>query len=264
MAVIVLASASGSPGVTTTSVGLALTWPRPVLLVEADPTGGSGVLAGFFRGLTEPAATLIDLVVAHRQGHPVEQVLPALVMGLPGADGVQLLPGVLAHTQARSLPPVWEPLAGALRGLDATGTDVLVDAGRLGLAGWPEPLIVGADLTLLVCRRNLPAVAAARSWAHVLGQQANQSGTRVGCLLVGDGQPYSPREVAKALALPAVATLGWDPDTAAVFSRGAPRPRRFDDAPLVRGLHAAGSAIRATLNPRIDQTPMATSGRGRA
>ena len=41
MAVIALTSASGSPGVTTTALGLALLWPRPVLLVEADPTGGS-------------------------------------------------------------------------------------------------------------------------------------------------------------------------------------------------------------------------------
>ena len=49
MALIVLTSAAGSPGVTTTAVGLALTWPRPVLLVEADPTGGSAVLAGYFR-----------------------------------------------------------------------------------------------------------------------------------------------------------------------------------------------------------------------
>ena len=40
MAVIVLVSASGSPGVTTAAVGLALSWPRPVLLVEADPTAG--------------------------------------------------------------------------------------------------------------------------------------------------------------------------------------------------------------------------------
>ena len=44
MAVIALASASGSPGVTTTALGLALLWPRPVLLVEADPTGGSGAV----------------------------------------------------------------------------------------------------------------------------------------------------------------------------------------------------------------------------
>jgi cellulose biosynthesis protein BcsQ len=59
MAVIALASAAGSPGVTTTAVGLAFSWPRPVLLVEADPTGSSGFLAGFFRGIREYDGGLI-------------------------------------------------------------------------------------------------------------------------------------------------------------------------------------------------------------
>ena len=68
MALIVLTSASGSPGVSTTALGLALTWRRPVLLVEADPTGGSGLLAGYFRGQAAPSQSLIDLAFAHRAG----------------------------------------------------------------------------------------------------------------------------------------------------------------------------------------------------
>ena len=66
MAVIALGSAAGSPGVTTSALGLALTWPRPVLLIEADPTGGSAMLAGFFRGTTPHTAGLIDLAWAQR------------------------------------------------------------------------------------------------------------------------------------------------------------------------------------------------------
>ena len=68
MALIVLTSASGSPGVTTTALALALTWRRPALLVEADPTGGSAVLAGYFRGRAAPTDSLIDLAFAHRGG----------------------------------------------------------------------------------------------------------------------------------------------------------------------------------------------------
>ena len=64
MAVIALTSASGSPGVTTTALGLTLLWPRAVLLVEADPTGGSGVLAGFFRGAREYDSGLIELALS--------------------------------------------------------------------------------------------------------------------------------------------------------------------------------------------------------
>ena len=64
MAVIALTSASGSPGVTTTAVGLALLWPRPVILVDADPTGGPGILAGYFRGTREYEAGLIELALS--------------------------------------------------------------------------------------------------------------------------------------------------------------------------------------------------------
>lgn len=40
MALVVLASASGAGCVTTTALGLAMRWPRPVVLVDADPVGG--------------------------------------------------------------------------------------------------------------------------------------------------------------------------------------------------------------------------------
>ena len=43
MAVYALTSAAGSPGVTTTALGLALEWPNQVLLVDADPVGGSAI-----------------------------------------------------------------------------------------------------------------------------------------------------------------------------------------------------------------------------
>jgi hypothetical protein len=66
MSLIVLASASGSPGVTTTALGLALTWPRPVLLVEADPTGGSAVAAGYLRGQLVPPEAMLDLPSPNR------------------------------------------------------------------------------------------------------------------------------------------------------------------------------------------------------
>ncbi len=64
MAVIALTSASGSPGVTTTAVALAFLWPRPVVLVEADPTGGSAILAGYFRGTREYDVGIVELALS--------------------------------------------------------------------------------------------------------------------------------------------------------------------------------------------------------
>ena len=40
MALIALFSAKGSPGVSTTAMLTAALWPRPSILVDADPMGG--------------------------------------------------------------------------------------------------------------------------------------------------------------------------------------------------------------------------------
>ena len=152
MAVIVLASASGSPGVSTTALGLTLNWHRPVLLVDADPTGSSSVFAGYFQGAQEPTGGLINLALSLREG-TLADALPRETLLLdpeaPAERSAWFLPGIRAHEQAPSLLPLWEPLTEQLRALDRNGQDVIVDAGRLGLAGWPQPLIAASDLTLL-------------------------------------------------------------------------------------------------------------------
>lgn len=245
MAVISLASASGSPGVTTTALGLALLWPRPVLLVEADPTGGSGLLAGYFRGTREYGAGLIELALTSSD---VGDALADLVQPIEGTD-VSFVAGTRSHTQAGALRDLWQPLSEALTDLEATGQDVLIDAGRLGLVGSPDPLLVNADLTLLLARSHLPALSALRSWAD-----SAQSGAfdwqQAGVLVVGEGQPYISREVARVLNIPVIATLADDPESAAVFHRGAPPPRRFETGPLTRSLQAAIAAIHSTVSRR--------------
>lgn len=247
MAVIVLVSASGSPGVTTAAVGLALSWPRPVLLVEADPTGGSAIAAGYLRGALPPGDCLVDLVFAHRDGALVDAI-PGVCTPIPGT-GVTLLPGTRAHGQARSLSTLWEPLTAAFRSLDALGQDVIVDAGRLALAGSPEPLVYGADCTLLVTRTNLVALSGARSWAQTLRSRFEERGAlaSLGLLLVGEGSPYGAREVSTVLAVPVTASLAWDEASARVFAHGAPAPRKLGSRPLVRSLRAATTAIQDRL-----------------
>ncbi|HET7477083.1 MAG TPA: hypothetical protein VFJ97_13810 [Dermatophilaceae bacterium] len=250
MAVIVLCSASGSPGTTTSALALALTWPRPVLLVEADPTGGSAVFAGYLRAESAPTGSLIDLALASRHGRLTEAVAQATTK-LPGRPEsmVSLLPGTRAHGQARSLLPLWESLSAELKALEATGQDVIVDAGRLGLSGSPEPLLYGADLALMVIRSDLVSLSAARSWAETLrtGFASVGAASSLGLLLVGEGKPYSARDVRKVLQIPVTAPLAWDQEAADVFAKGSTAPRRFDSSQLVRSLKAATTSIQSTL-----------------
>ena len=166
MALIVLTSASGSPGVTSTALGLAMTWPRPVILVDADPTGARAIPAGYFGGAQLPNDhTIVDLAVSHRQGTLAED-LPRMLMPIPGTR-VQLLSGPQNHFQARALDSMWEPLGGVFKSLERTGQDVIVDAGRLGLEGFAMKLTTQADLAMLVTRSHLPALVAASSWATI-------------------------------------------------------------------------------------------------
>lgn len=252
MALFTLVSASGSPGVTTTAVGLALTWPRPVVLVEADPTGSSGILAGFFRGVKDHVG-LVDLVMAHRSGLLAE-ALPRMVMEVPGTE-VSILVGSKSHEQAGGLARLWEPLVGVLRDIAADGQDVIVDAGRMGLAGWPAPLVSHADVTVLAARSSLPALVAARSWASSLAADV-LPGHAAGVALVGAGRPYQPREVLRTLGLPVLGAVTWDPRRAAVYSEGADRPmprfggpvsarRAFERSAYVTSLRTLGDSMRS-------------------
>lgn len=240
---ITLVSAAGSPGVTTTALALALRWPRPVLLVEADPTGGSGMLAGFFRAqLDQPG--MVDLVIAHRSDL-LADALPKLLVPLADSKA-SVLVGVRTHEQASGVAQLWSPLLGVLRGLDPAATDVIVDAGRLGLNGWPVPLVSGSDITLLLTYSDLPGLAPARSWAAALAaEDAPGHATRL--LVVGEGRPYGAREVSRTLGVPVLGSVGWAPALARVFSHGElpPTPswwRRFRRGELVAGAAFESSA----------------------
>ena len=264
MALIVLCSASGSPGVTASALGLALTWSRPVLLVEADPTGGSAMLAGYLRAQSAATDSLIDLALAGRQGRLAEAIAQ-VTMSMPGPPEqvVSLLPGTRAHGQARSLLPLWEPLSAEFKALEATGQDVIVDAGRLGLTGSPEPLLYAADLALMVIRCDLVSLSGARSWAETLrtGFEAIGAASSLGLLLVGEGKPYSARDVAKVLQIPVTASLAWDPDVAEVFAKGAKAPRKFDSSPLVRSLKAARTSMQSAVANNREQLLTHSAGR---
>ena len=239
MAVVCLTSASGSPGVTPTAVALARSWPRPGVLGAAGPTGGSGVLAGFLRGTTPYETGLLDLALSPLG---IAEALRSAVR--PLSPTASLVAGTRTHAQATALRDLWEPLSAALSDLETTGQDVIVDAGRLGLLGSPQPLLDGADVSLLVTRATLPAISAARSWAQTVRQPG--SGWRhPGLLLIGEGQPYRDSEVAKVLGMPVVGDLPDEPTAAAVYHRGATPPKHFETGAYVRAIQALVQSVQA-------------------
>ena len=252
MAVFTFASASGSPGVTTTVLACGCGWPRPVVVVEADPIAGSPILAGYFQGMAEPPGGMVDLMVAHRQDQ-LAQRLASVLMPIPDT-AVKVLTGVQTRAQAVGLPGIAGSLLHALRELDDTGTDVVVDAGRLPATGSFSPLVLGSDVLLLVVASNVPGTATARALVTDL---VEQRATGVGLVVVGPDRPYRAKEVASVLGLPLLGQVEWDPRAAAVWSQGEQPTRQTQRSAFQRSLRATGEAIRDFAGAATRPAPQA-------
>lgn len=268
MAIITLASASGAPGTTTAALALSIAWHRPVLLVEADPAGVSAIAAGWYKGNPPHNRGLVNLAVAYRHGD-LSGALRDHTFQLDQFD-VSVLAGARSPAQVASVAPIWDPVVPILRDLDNSGMDVIVDAGRLVTCASPWPLVRVSDAVLLTTRTSLPAVNGARAWGSQLNTELTSLGIadHLALLLVGEGQPFTAREMKKHTALSTVATLSWDPVNAQRISDGDPRrleDPRFRGNPLAKGsygrsVHAAASAIQAmvTANRAVVATGAST------
>jgi len=231
MAVVLLCGAPGSPGVTTTALGLALTWPRDVVLADCDRDPSQAVLAGYLRGVDHQGFGLGSLLHLHREGGDFAAELLRHTLALAEGDAPRrrFLPGFPHPGMPRLFEPVWTPLGEGFAALDTTGTDVLVDGGRLGPSGPPLGLMTNADAVLVVARSSLRSLAATRiHLATLVDQLASLPVSRPwGLILVGPHRPYASGEIARQFGADVWAELPWDPRRAEVLSDGSPEPRRF-------------------------------------
>src|SRR6478752_4596060 len=197
MAVLLLTSASGAPGVTTLGVGLALCWPRSVLLADCDPGAHQAVLAGYLAGTSAEGKGLLRVAEAHRDRRPLTELVIDQSVPLTEDDTTMrlLLPDFPRPSSAGLFDFAWLELAEAFVSLDDHGFDVIVDAGRLSHSGLPTALVERADLTALVLRSDLRSIVSAR--VHLLALREHPrlqaSARSLGLILVGAGQPYSAR-----------------------------------------------------------------------
>lgn len=101
--VVALVGAKAAPGATTSMLALALGWPRPVLVVDADLAGGD-VVAGWLAGRVGLDRSLLSFAAATRHA---DTAIPAdlgpHVVTVPDAPGVMVLPGLAHAGQAGGL-----------------------------------------------------------------------------------------------------------------------------------------------------------------
>jgi hypothetical protein len=235
-----LVSAGGSPGVTTTAIALALTWPAPVIVAECDPSGGD-VLAGLLAGYVPASHGLVEYAIEARHNTQTAAAgLAAQLIPLDDGRSRMVLPGLTDPRQAAGLASSWPAVAAALT---AQPSDVIADCGRLD-AGAAQPLAIlsAARTVAVVLRPTLRQVWSARSRVDILRQLVGGN-ARLALLLTGCGS-HSAREVAHALGVPVAAVLPDDAKIAALLSDGLIGHRKLTSSALLRSAKAAGRALR--------------------
>jgi hypothetical protein len=232
MALVALASAKGSPGVTTTGLVLGALWPRPVLLAECDPAGSDVAIR-----MTAPGGQplnsdrgLVSLAAAGRKGLD-DDVIMAHSQQLDG--GLDVMIGVRAPEQIGGMGGLWEPLGITFNQMFSA--DVIADCGRIGPASPQLPVVQAARLVVLVCTATGSSVAHLR---ERLSSLVHHVDAKLGVVVVADPKKRDGVKqvwsVLDAMSVPLEHRwhLAYDPAGAAFFDgRGH---GRLDRTPLIR------------------------------
>lgn len=267
MASIFLFSPAGSPGVTTTAVGLAHVWPRPVLVLECGLSNTTGIIPGYHRGALDHTRGLLQVVAAAR-GREVNMhdVMAQRIPLYPDLDKVPqgwskyFVAGPRYADAARGMVSLWADLATAIPQMEDAGIDVIIDAGRYYPGDPRTPLFITADAPIAIIRPVLPDISA------LAADLRRPETTRDGLLerleavnhenylsvlsIAGPVGNYS-KGFTKPLRVPGLARLPWAPEHAAAFSLGEkPLRKALDKGPLVGALHATAAKIRTRTEKR--------------
>jgi hypothetical protein len=206
-------SAKGSPGATTMALALASWWPRPVIVIEADPAGGDMAAR---LGLSEEPG-LVGMPAALRRNPHMESDIGAWITDheQQTSVGVRVVVAPAGPHQARSALKL---LSGPTSPPIPDGTDLLIDVGRLseprGSGGWIQGN--GADLLVWVCRPQLADLA---HLAALLDKQ--DADNREQAIVLNGGGPFPADEVATTLGLPVLGHLPADsPGASSLWSGG--------------------------------------------
>jgi MinD-like ATPase involved in chromosome partitioning or flagellar assembly len=214
MTVLAVCSVKHSPGATTLALALTSACSNteasddvPVVLVEADPTGGD---LGARLGLSlDPG--LVALAASARHAGSGLDVL-ANAQPLP-CGGVAVLGPVNPQQAEAALSTVGPRLCESLRELGGG----VIDCGRWAVGSRAADVMRAADLTLVVTRPDVAGVEHLRERLESLRAVVGQ---RLAIALLGE-RPYGVDSIRDATGVPLVVTFAVDRDGVEAISGGS-------------------------------------------
>lgn len=215
-------------------LALALSWPRPVLLAELDPDGGT--IAGWRAANPDPGLKTLAASGRH-------YLSPGLV-----TEHTQSLPNGVTVLMS---PPSPDRCVAAFAALNLVGLgetlrsiaerDVLADCGRIDSNSPVLPVVHEADAVIFVTRAALVDIVGLRARLETLELDPS---VRAGIVVVKGG-PLTVEDVVAAFTLPVIGTLEWDPRAASALNEGRLLLGR---SKLAQSAHKLASDLAAQLS----------------
>lgn len=256
---VAILSAKGAPGVTSTALAMAVHWPRPVYMLEADISGSSAI-AGYLRGAYPHDRGVVQLAMAHNAGALTDQEIESQTIALDPAGHARLIPGVITAAKAPAAREIWGPLASELAAYQSV--DTIVDIGRLSTSRDDRDSILAvADLVLVATSSRLADVWITRQFvAHRLANtpDATHELTNLRSLTIGPGRPYDADYVAQSVGLQSAGSITWDVSTAAVYSDGARTPIKYAKTKYAKAVDKLVTTVDQQISDRRAQIQGAT------
>jgi hypothetical protein len=214
MTVLAVCSVKHSPGATTLALALTSAWSNagesddvPVVLVEADPTGGD---LGARLGLSlDPGLVALAASARHAGSDPD---IFASTQPLPCGGAAVLGPTNPQQAEA-ALTTIGPRLCESIRRLG----DGVVDCGRWQVGSRASDVMRAADLTLVVIR---PDVAGVEHLLERLESLQAVVGQRLAIALLGE-RPYGIDSIREATGVSMVVTFAVDRDGVEAISGGS-------------------------------------------
>ena len=246
---------------TTTCIALAAGWPGDVLVLEADPSGGS--LAGWLDTPNSPSLATIVANIGGPDASDSSVMSPVSAMTHHSASGIRF---VAAPVRALPARRAIEAAAVVVPALATRDVAVLADMGRRH-PGDVAPALVGSAAATLVVHRQHAASAAAEAVRLErlveLVERLTATAHTLTLAVIG-ADPFEPAEIAAHVdasvpgALTDVVMLADDALAAAVLAgRAGVSANRLRRLPLMRS--AASAAARLAIGSRSVTTIPGTS-----
>ena len=181
-------SIQGSPGASTAAMHLAAHWAsegREILLIEADPAGGS-LSHNLGIQFTPGSASFVASGLPVHSNHLIDHAQDVLF------ENLHVMPAPASPTGARGIFNTFADFSEELRTISEHEMAVIIDGGRITTDTAASGLTTGAAGVVVVCRNN-SQLSSLEHLKDMLAAGLGEGGPQ-GCAVTVGKSPLSPEE----------------------------------------------------------------------